>query len=105
MGEKSWSCIDSSDYDFYAVVETHVHEPAALRRWEGKARGRGLRTVCNPTRPRERHVLLSQEERASEGGEWLLAKNHFRAHRLPAASAAGGRPRAPSHSALDGFSI
>eukprot|EP00959_Pyramimonas_sp_CCMP1952_P065757 1373176-Pyramimonas_sp.AAC.1 len=105
MGDNAWSCIQNSDYDFYAIVGTPVHQQAALRRWEGKARGRGLRTVFNPARPRDRQVSLSQEEHANEGGEWLLAKNHLRVHRLPAVRAAGSRLMAPSHKALDGFAV
>ena len=104
MGEKSWKWLVAQPYDFFSLVETHIHDSTSLRTYDGKARGKGLRLHVNPARRSDKRVADSHTEYASEGGEWFMSKSHLRAASLSATRAASAKLQAPNHPrSLDGF--
>ena len=103
MGDKAWEylCTQSQSHDYLAVVESHVRA-CDVPKWSGKARSRAMKLYANGARPKARWAVSSQEERANEGGEWLLAKSHRPAQVLDAARAAKGL-RSDGGNMFDGF--
>eukprot|EP00959_Pyramimonas_sp_CCMP1952_P316122 6616415-Pyramimonas_sp.AAC.1 len=72
-----------------------------MRIWETKARQKKLKLISNAARPSGRGAQ-QQEARATEGGEWILARGHLHVEPLAVAKLTGGL-KSEGCDALDGF--
>eukprot|EP00959_Pyramimonas_sp_CCMP1952_P320405 6705210-Pyramimonas_sp.AAC.1 len=91
-------------HDFFSIVETHIHDKQSLKKYDGKARGKGLRLHANPARRSHKVVADSQVEFANEGGGWFMSRGHLQVAGLAATKTAASKLQAPNHpSSLDGF--
>ena len=102
MGDRAWThYLDlSAKFDILGCAETHVGA-SQVRAWESKARQKKLRLIANAARPSGRGSQ-AQEDRANEGGEWVLARGHLHVEPIAEARMTGAL-KADGSDALDGF--
>ena len=105
LTDKVWKFVqmNSEKYQFWSLVETHVHDELELRAWDKSARAARLRLIHNPARRAGRATTEEGEIRSNEGGELFMSQFHLQAHRLYETTVASQHLSEPDQTSLDGF--
>ena len=105
LTDKVWKFVqtNSKRYQFWSLVETHVHDELELRAWDKSARAARLRLIHNPARRAGRATTEEGEIRSNEGGELFMSQFHLQAHRLYETTVASQHLSEPDQTSLDGF--
>ncbi|CAK0885797.1 unnamed protein product, partial [Prorocentrum cordatum] len=79
LTDKAWKFIAAKPtaFDHWAIVEPHIHMGSELNKLAKYAKKLNLRTAVNPVRRSQRPASISNEPKASEGGEVWFSQKHL----------------------------
>ena len=74
LSDKVWNYVikNSMKYQFWGLLESHVHDKLELQEWDAKARKAKFILYANPAREHGKVVAVDKQRRSNEGGEMFL---------------------------------
>ena len=106
LGKKAWAHIVEQQtrhsYDFMGFVETHIGE-TLKQKWSGSFKAQKMKSIFNLARSSGRGSKEATRNRANEGGEVFLARQHLQVHKFPIEAEHVSDLCADGHTSFDGF--